>query len=164
MNRQRLRLGRHSIIGHAYVLTTVCHGRHRWFEHDAAARIVTELFPCLDQQGLTASLAWVVMPDHVHWLMQLRSSTLAHVAQRFKSSSALLLNRMYGRRGRIWQSCYHDHGIRSDESPQRHAAYILANPIRAGLASRIGEYPHAWCRWPLETQAAAASNVQGAEG
>ncbi|MCG8276220.1 transposase [Stenotrophomonas sp. NLF4-10] len=147
MNRKRLRLGRRSIVGHTYMLTTVCHDRRRWFEDDAAARIVTARFRRLEQQELASSLAWVVMPDHVHRLMELRASTLGHVVQRFKSGSALLLNRRHGRSGPVWQSCYHDHAIRSDESLRQHAAYILANPIQAGLTERIGDYPHAWCCW-----------------
>ncbi|MBA8683565.1 hypothetical protein [Stenotrophomonas tumulicola] len=26
---------------------------------------------------------------------------------------------------------------------------IAANPVRAGLANALGDYPFAWCRWPL---------------
>ena len=157
MSRQRLRLGRRSLIGHAYLLTTVCQGRRRWLDNADASRIIAEQFQRLEQQGLATSLAWVAMPDHVHWLMELRASTLEHIMQRLKSGSSLALNRLHGRSGAIWQPGYHDHAIRSDESLQRHAAYILANPIRAGLATRIGEYPHAWCRWPMEQTSSAGS-------
>jgi hypothetical protein len=48
-----------------------------------------------------------------------------------------------------WQRGYHDHAVRTDESLHEKAMYILANPVRSGLASTLGEYPHAWCRWPL---------------
>jgi len=29
----------------------------------------------------------------------------------------------------------------------RQALYILGNPIRAGLAREIGQYPYAWSIW-----------------
>jgi REP element-mobilizing transposase RayT len=150
MNSPRLRIGRVAMIHHAYELTIVCDQRRRWFDDIATARIVAELFPLMDQQKLTASISWVVMPDHVHWLFQLGERPLSYVAQRFKSRSALLLNRLHQRQGRVWQTGYHDHCLRTDASLRRHAFYVMENPVRAGLASRVGEYPHAWCRWPLD--------------
>ncbi len=149
MNRARLRLGRHSHIGHAYVLTTVTHGRRRYFDDPTAAQVVMDVLHRIDTEGLTQSLAYVIMPDHIHWLVELRAFSLDYIMQRFKSSSALQVNRMLGQSGRFWQSGYHDHAIRSDESLFRHAMYVLGNPIRAGLTTQLGEYPHAWCRWEL---------------
>ena len=147
MNRARLRLGRHSHIGHAYILTTVTHGRRRYFDDPTAAQTVMAVLHRMDTEGLTQSLAYVVMPDHIHWLVELRAFSLDYIMQRFKSSSALQVNRMLGQSGRFWQSSYHDHAIRSDESLFRHAMYVLGNPVRAGLTTQLGEYPHAWCRW-----------------
>ena len=88
------------------------------------------------------------MPDHVHWLLELQAKPLDDVMRRFKSSSALAFNRAYGRGGALWQSGYHDHAVRSDESLRRHAMYILGNPIRAGLTAAIGDYPYMWSLWP----------------
>ncbi|HBS57341.1 MAG TPA: hypothetical protein DEA38_16640 [Stenotrophomonas sp.] len=149
MNRARLRLGRHSHIGHAYILTTVTHGRRRYFDDPTAAQTVMDVLHRIDTEGLTHSLAYVVMPDHIHWLVELRAFSLDYIMQRFKSSSALQINRRLGRSGSFWQSSYHDHAIRSDESLFRHALYVLGNPVRAGLTTQLGEYPHAWCRWEL---------------
>jgi len=89
------------------------------------------------------------MPDHLHWLMELRGGTLAECVALLKSRSSRLLNRRLERQGPLWQRGYHDHAVRSDESLHEKAMYIMANPVRAGLASTLGEYPHAWCRWPL---------------
>lgn len=44
--------------------------------------------------------------------------------------------------GPVLQKSYYDHAIRSDEDIKRIARYIVANPLRAGLASEIGNYPH----------------------
>lgn len=150
MNRARLSLGRHSRIGQIYLLTTVIQGRRRYFEDAAAAHVVMDVLRRIDAEGLTHSFAYVVMPDHIHWLVELRAFSLDYIMQRLKSRSALRINRMLGRSGRFWQSGYHDHAIRSDESLFRHAMYVLGNPIRAGLTAQIGDYAHAWCRWELE--------------
>lgn len=95
-------------------------------------------------------MAWVVMPDPVHWLIQLRQDTLARCMLLFKSRSSRLLNERLRRTGKLWQHGYFDHAVRSEESLRRQALHILANPIRAGLANALGEYPHAWSRWPME--------------
>lgn len=150
MSSSKLRRGRHSLPGQTYVLTTVCHRRQRRFEDPAAATIVMETLHDIDQRGYARSLAWVVMPDHVHWMLELGEKSLSDVARRFKSSSALALNRHYQRGGSIWQSGYHDHAVRSDRSLREHAMYILANPVRAGLTDKLSEYPHTWCLWPLD--------------
>ena len=150
MNRARLRLGRHSRIGQSYILTTVTQKRRRYFDDATVAQEVMDVFRRIDAEGLTHSLAYVVMPDHIHWLVKIRAFSLDYIMQRFKSSSALRINRMLGRTGPFWQSSYHDHAIRSEESLFRHAMYIVANPVRANLASCVGEYPYAWCRWEID--------------
>jgi len=97
MSSHRLRLGRHSIIGQVYVLTTTTHQRRRLFESKAAAACVIDQFDYIEQRGLVRSHAWVVMPDHVHWMFELRAADLPDIARRMKSSSALALNRLAGR-------------------------------------------------------------------
>jgi len=147
MSSHRLRLGRHSIIGQSYVLTTTTHQRRRLFESEAAAACVIDQFHYIEQRGLVKSHAWVVMPDHVHWMFELRAAHLPDIARRMKSSSALALNRLVGRRCTVWQSGYFDHAVRAEESLAQQALYPLGNPVRAGLAGQIGEYPYAWSAW-----------------
>lgn len=45
-------------------------------------------------------------------------------------------------RQRIWQRGFHDHALRDDEDLRDIARYIIANPLRSGIAKNIGEYPH----------------------
>lgn len=148
-------IGRRSIIGNVYALTMTCRNRQRLFDSPAQAEVATQLIRALDNEGLTCSLAWVVMPDHLHWLVQLRGESLGYCVQRFKARSSFLLNRHRGRCGPVWQAGYHDHAVRADASLRRQAMYILGNPVRAGLAERLGEYPYAWCRWPLAEEEGA---------
>lgn len=88
-----------------------------------------------------ASLAWVLMPDHLHWLIQLQQGSLNELMQQLKSRSAISLNAIMGGTGPIWQKGYHDRAIRQDEDLRAVARYVVANPLRAGLAQHIGEYP-----------------------
>ena len=150
MQNVRLLLGRRSSVGLSYFLTTVVDGRAHLFADDEAAALAIREFQRLDQEGFTRSMAYVVMPDHIHWLGELRAGSLETVMKRFKSRTAQQANRLLGRAGRFWQACYYDHAIRSEASLYRHAMYLMANPIRAGLATQLGEYRHAWCEWAFE--------------
>jgi REP element-mobilizing transposase RayT len=81
------------------------------------------------------------MPDHFHWLLELRDCSLASLMRAVKSRAAVALNRQFGRQGQVWQPGYHDRGLRREEDLKAAARYIVANPVRAGLVERVGDYP-----------------------
>jgi REP element-mobilizing transposase RayT len=92
-----------------------------------------------DQQRLehAKTLAFVVMPDHLHWLMQLGPQVTLSVCMRnVKTLSALRIGRP------IWQNGFHDHAIRQEEDLPSVARYVVSNPVRAGLVVKTGQYPH----------------------
>lgn len=86
-------------------------------------------------------MCWVIMPDHLHILVQLGSRSLAKVINRLKSRSAIALNREIGRKGRFWESGFYDHALRKEEDAIGIARYIVANPLRANLVNDIRHYP-----------------------
>ena len=97
----------------------------------------------LHEDQAVYSLAWVVMPDHVHWLFQLRAtSSLSEVVKTFKARTAHRINRHLGKSGTLWQKSFYDHALREEEDIRAIARYIVANPLRAGLVEHIGYYPH----------------------
>ena len=85
------------------------------------------------------------MPDHLHLLVEGESDTadLSRFIKGWKQATGYRYGREHGRR--LWQVGYFDRVVRADEDTFRHALYILGNPIRAGLAKTIGEYPYAGC-------------------
>ncbi|WP_353099815.1 REP-associated tyrosine transposase [Stenotrophomonas lactitubi] len=123
--------------------------RYGRYSRSANVAVLVDTLRFIERSGFSRSLAWVVMPDHLHWLMELRKGTLAECMALLKSRSSRLLNWQLGRKGALWQHGYHDHAVRTDESLHEKAMYILANPVRAGPAGELGKYPHAWCPWPL---------------
>ncbi|MGA6098614.1 REP-associated tyrosine transposase [Stutzerimonas marianensis] len=137
-----LRRGRHSETGHVYLITAVTERRARLFTDPMLARLLVSEMRRLDDERYVESLAWVVMPDHVHWLIELNSMPLPAVIQRLKSRSAIAINRITGETGtRIWQRGFHDRALRQEEDVIATARYVVANPLRAGLVDRIGDYP-----------------------
>ena len=143
MSYDDLRKGRYSEQQRAYFVTTVLAERERrYFTDFACARCVVAEMRALHDDEAVSSLAWVVMPDHVHWLFQLGEDTnLSAAVKRFKACSARRINGHLGRQGALWQKAFYDHALRKDEDVQGVARYIVANPLRAGLVEHIGEYP-----------------------
>lgn len=139
---ERLRLGRYSEPGQLYLLTCQVDQRAPIFTDLWLARLVIQQFRQVEDDGLASSLAWVVMPDHIHWLLALETGTLATLMQRFKSRSARVVNRARGCSGRLWQTGYHDRALRREENVLAVARYIVANPVRAGLVKSVRQYPH----------------------
>ena len=140
-NGYRLLKGRVSETGRIYSITVVTHLRCPVFRDFHLGRLVVDQFKLAHEADHTHSLAWVVMPDHIHWLFELRSRSLSEVMCRFKSRSSRQINQCLGRRGRLWQKGYHDRALRREDDLKAIARYIVLNPVRAGLVRRIGDYP-----------------------
>jgi len=133
----RLRLGRFSQAGQVYMITVVTLGRQPFFTDFAAARALVHTLKTESDLHRADTLAYVVMPDHLHWLMQLQEGAqLARCVRNVKSVTTHRLGQP------VWQRGFHDHAVRREEDLQALARYVVANPVRAGLVSRTGLYPH----------------------
>ena len=138
-----LRRGRFSEPGRIYLVTTVVRERAPVFADFELARLAIGALREGEMRGQCRTLAFVLMPDHLHWLLQLAHSPLARVVGAAKAGAALRVNRARGTPGvRLWQPGFHDHALRRDEDLATAARYIVANPLRAGLVTRVGDYPH----------------------
>ena len=86
-------------------------------------------------------LAWCVMPNHVHVLIQVASgASLPKIVHAWKSWTAKQINRVLGRSGTLWQREYHNRYIRDDNHLAAVIRYIHTNPVKAGLVSRPGQW------------------------
>jgi REP element-mobilizing transposase RayT len=84
-NSHRLRHGRYSEQGRGYLITAVVYQRRRVFSDWRLGHLlVAELRRAHEQQWVN-SIAWDVMPDHFHWLVQLEQRSLAQLMQAIKS-------------------------------------------------------------------------------
>jgi putative transposase len=142
MSYDALRRGRHSASNQTYHVTIVTAGRLCHFADFDTARAVIAEMRQLNDRHIVDSFAWVLMPDHLHWLFQLRESQdLATAIKTLKGRSTRAISRKLRRRGALWQRAYHDRAVRRDEDLVAIARYIVSNPLRAGLVERLGDYP-----------------------
>ncbi|HEV8347775.1 MAG TPA: transposase [Vicinamibacterales bacterium] len=86
-------------------------------------------------------IAYCFMPDHAHGLFESKTEDadfLKFVCM-YKQRSAFEFKKTTG--GRLWQEGFYDHVLRDEESTLSVAAYIIQNPVRAGLCKDPREYP-----------------------
>jgi REP element-mobilizing transposase RayT len=148
-HERSLRIGRHSQQGNVYLVTSVLKDRVPLFSEVQIGRLVVKEMRRLHDSGVVHSMAWVVMPDHLHWLFELKSGSLPALMQALKGRTAFEVNKAHGAKKMIWQKGYHDHGVRADEDLVEMARYVINNPIRAGLVTHRGDYPLWDCEWML---------------
>ena len=140
---KNLRKGRRSIPAQTYLVTTATFHRIPIFHDLNNGRIVARCIGHQEEKGHVTNLAFVIMPDHIHWLFSLSGDkTLSTIIAQMKSFSSRFINdRMNLGHKAIWQAGFHDHALRKEEDLRNVARYIIANPLRAGLAENIGDYP-----------------------
>ena len=132
-----LRTGRHSQPGQVYLVTTVTLGRAPFFTDFHIARRVVQTLRHANESAEVQIWAYVLMPDHLHWMFTLgESAPLSRVVRDVKAVSSHRAGRA------LWQKGFHDHALRSEESLREAARYIILNPVRAGLVQKAGDYPH----------------------
>ncbi|TCS35191.1 REP-associated tyrosine transposase [Reinekea marinisedimentorum] len=142
MSWNDLRKGRFSQDRGEYFITFVCTDRIRYFSDHSAAHIFCQQLKLNEQSHGCVWLAWVLMPNHFHGLLQLGPSTLGKAVGHLKGLSAKRINEKTGRNRALWQSAYFDRAIRAEEDRIAIARYIVANPIRSGLVNDLSHYPY----------------------
>ena len=136
-----LRAGRYSNTNMIYHVTWSTNQRHLYFHDFQTAHIFAQHILHFEKSQRATSLAWVIMPDHFHWLVQLQAEPLSQLVKALKGSSALAINKSQNKSGKFWQEGFYDRAVRYEDELKSIARYIIANPIRAGLTKQVGDYP-----------------------
>lgn len=125
-----------------YFLTFCSYSRRRCFvTDDAVVTVRTQIERAAAEQDI-ALLAYCYMPDHVHLVAEgkAENSDCLQFIKRGKHYSGYYYKATFQRR--LWQRYGYEHTLRNDEAAISVARYILENPVRAGLVTRIQDYPY----------------------
>ena len=131
-----------SYVGlHRYSLTFCTDGRRRVFTDAAAVELVVQQLVRAGREQKFSVIAYCFMPDHLHLLIEGTSddSDGRRFIKTFKQYSGYYYSQK--RHETLWQRYGFEHVLCDDETTVEVVKYILANPVRAGLAATVGEYP-----------------------
>ena len=129
-----------------------------WLRRTDIARMVEGALLHFDEQRYRL-LAWCIMPNHVHALIETREGfPLADVLHSWKSYTSHEVNKLLQRNGEFWQREYLDRFVRNAEHYQSVIAYIEENPVKAGLVKIKTEWIWSSARFRAGSAAVPAAS------
>ena len=125
-----------------------------WLQQPEIAETAANAFKHFDGKRYHL-LAWCVMPNHVHLVVQpLHNFRLPALIHSWKSWIGKEANKRLGRDGEFWQPEYYDHLIRSEDELRHAVQYTVENPDKSGLQN--------W-QWMGKNQSALDALSDGAD-
>jgi len=120
-----------------YFLTICVENRKRVLANDGVhQRLIMFLAGSPSRYGWWPT-RYVLMPDHLH-LLVLAGPSAVSLGAWVKALKAFVASG-----GFRWQASFFDHLTRGEESEAKKWEYICRNPLRAGLVTRIEDWPFA---------------------
>jgi putative transposase len=136
------RLTRFDYLGcHRYSLTFCTRFRAKLFvDSDVVGLVLSQFLRAVGEEEFSL-LAYCFMPDHVHFLVQgnSESSNGRRLIKLGKQYPGYAYSQKY--RCKLWQPWGYERVLRDEEASVTVARYILENPVRAGLARTVLDYP-----------------------
>jgi REP element-mobilizing transposase RayT len=130
--------------GYRYFVTCCTDNHARAFvSPPSVAALTTQLLRTCDAHSF-AVLAYVFMPDHLHFLVEGRSDQADFRGAMRVIRQRLTVTYHTWNSGDLWQDGYHERVLRDEEATAAVAEYIVANPVRAGLVENARDYPFSW--------------------
>lgn len=91
----------------------------------------------------------MIMPDHLHFVAQLKDTTLSRLMHSLKSYTSNEINKILGRYSHVWDRHYYESGIRGEQALIEKVEYCLKNPERKGLVEDFREYSYWYCMYDI---------------
>ncbi|HEX5228133.1 MAG TPA: hypothetical protein VFW44_10505 [Bryobacteraceae bacterium] len=112
-----------------------------YLKQEPIANLVIDSFFRSERLGHYQLGPWVIMANHVNvLLLPLIAPSL--LLKSLKGAAAREANRLLRRTGEpFWQRESYDHYVRDEQEWNRIARYVEWNPVKAGLAASVEDYP-----------------------
>ena len=117
-----------------------------WLRQPAIAKLTEDALRFFDGQRYQLQ-AWVVMPNHVHLLVDVWETPLAKLVKSWKIFVAREANKLLDRSGEFWEREYLDTVIEDEDHRRTAVRYIENNPTKAKLVLDPKEWPWSSARF-----------------
>lgn len=110
------------------------------FVEEADLQRFTELLAIVRQASGCFVLAYCLMPNHVHLVLQTADEPIGTVVKRLGVRYASWFNRKYGRTGHLFQDRFKSLPVEDDAYLTTLLRYVWNNPVEAGFTTRAEDY------------------------
>ncbi len=164
MTKHRKTRCRYETPGEARYLTCSCFHRLQLFSNDRIKEAFLETFDAARQRKHFKLYAWVIMPEHVHLLIEpslpdfpiskvlkdIKGNFANRVLRRWRELNADILKKLRDSAGKehFWQAGGgYDTNIYSEAKLLEKIDYTHDNPVRRGLVTRQVDWVWSSARW-----------------
>jgi len=116
------------------------------FPGDEDKATMFRLLPGLRTRGLIVHAA-CVMSTHYHAIFEGRTERLSAAMHWLNWSYAQTYNTTHDLHGHVFSERFQTRVIDDEDSFERRHAYVLANPLRAGLCETLEDWPWTYSRY-----------------
>jgi REP element-mobilizing transposase RayT len=92
-------------------------------------------------------LAWIIMPNHVHFLVKVGDTSLSKIVKELKRYTAREANKILRHEGAFWAEDYFDTYMRDAGHELKTRRYTENNPVKAFLVREPKEWPWSSARF-----------------
>jgi len=125
-----------------------------WLSNPRIASLVAESIHYRDSEVYSLD-AFCIMPNHAHLVYTPLAKpdgsyhAMSAIMHSLKLYTARQGNEVLGRKGNFWQHENYDHVVRDEAEWRRIIAYVVNNPVKAGLVQHWSEWEWTYCKYPL---------------
>lgn len=125
-----------------YFITIVTHNRNPIFTTDPAYNLVLHTMSVMEKRFDLHFSAYVILPDHIHWLISPNNADYSKVVFSFKRRiSARITNIAPVSKGtKIWLDRFWERTVRNEVELAKFVEYIHFNPVKHGFAQEPSEW------------------------
>jgi putative transposase len=135
------KLRRFHTAGNLYFITTVTERRANLITVNA--ELLWKSIQKINAVNEFKLLAWVLLPDHLHLVVDPMAQDISRLMQRIKLSFARFYQERQDRSAhKVWQRRFWDHIIRDQRDMNSHIDYIHYNPVKHGYVHSPFEWKH----------------------
>jgi putative transposase len=132
---------RHEVAGGVHHVFARGNGRRPIFLDDADHRLYLAMLGRVVARSQWRCLAFCLMENHIHLLVETPKPNLGAGMQQLHGRFAQRFNQRHTRSGHVFQGRYGSVPVRTDEHLWTTVAYIVANPVAAGLCRAPDDWP-----------------------
>jgi len=134
------KLPRFNEEGECHFVTSVTRDRTPLFEERKAVDILAAAVTFYQTRGDFKLLGYVIMPDHVHFLIIPQQGTISDIMRNVKAYTGNAIRRGLGICSDVWQDSFYDHVMMDANDLEIRLNYIHDNPLRKGVVDDPDDY------------------------